>query len=101
MQVRVLQTENRQDEFSDSSDEQKCYSTEVSLAQLPVFHVTSPQRIMKCDAGIHEETCTHVVLSGNTIMFQSFGERLVLHGILLPTWVLGWQSIWVPSTMQQ
>ena len=29
---------------------------------------------MKCDAGIHEETCTHVVLSGNTIMFQSFGE---------------------------
>ena len=46
-----------------------------------VFHVTSPQRIMKCDAGIHEETCTHVVLkrSGNTlfcpatqVMFQSF-----------------------------
>ena len=23
------------------------------------------------------------------------------HGILLPTWGLGWQSIWVPSTMQQ
>ena len=34
-QVRVLQTENRQDEFSDSSVEQKCYSTEVSLAQMP------------------------------------------------------------------
>ena len=37
-----------------------------------VFHVTSPQRIMKCDAGIHEETCTHVVLSGDTTMFRSF-----------------------------
>ena len=51
---------------------------------------------MKCDAGIHEETCTHVVLSGDTTMFPGFSERLVLHGILLPTWVLGLQIIWIP-----
>ena len=31
---------------------------------------------MKCDAGIHEETCTYVVLSGDTTMFPSFGERV-------------------------
>ena len=31
---------------------------------------------MKCDAGTHEGTCTYVVLSGDTIMFQSFGERV-------------------------
>ena len=31
---------------------------------------------MKCDAGIHEEPCTCVVLSGDTMMFQSFGERV-------------------------
>ena len=29
---------------------------------------------MKCDAGIHEKTCTFVVLSGDTTMFPSFGE---------------------------
>ena len=39
-----------------------------------VFHDTSPQRIMKCDACTHEETFTYVVLSGHTTMFPSFGE---------------------------
>ena len=34
-----------------------------------MFHDTSPQRIMKCDADILEEPCTFVVLS-------SFGERV-------------------------
>ena len=41
-----------------------------------VFHDTSPNRFMKCDAGIREETCTYVVLSGDTIMFPGFGERV-------------------------
>ena len=36
-----------------------------------VFHDTSPQRIMKCDADVHEETSTCVVLSGDTTMFPS------------------------------
>ena len=31
---------------------------------------------MKCDAGIHEETCTHVVLSCDTTMFQDIGEHM-------------------------
>ena len=35
--VRDLQTENRQDECSHSSVAQKCNSTEISLAQMPVF----------------------------------------------------------------
>ena len=41
-----------------------------------VFHVTFPQRISKCDAGIHEETFTRVVLSGDTTMFQDIGEHI-------------------------
>ena len=53
---------------------------------------------MKCDAGFQEETCTHVVLSGDTTMFPGFSERLVLHGILLPTLVLGLQSIYLQSS---
>ena len=28
------------------------------------------------DADVHEEMCTYVVLSGNTTMFPSFGERV-------------------------
>ena len=39
-----------------------------------VFQDTSPQWIMKCDAGTHEETFTFVVLSGDTTIFPSFGE---------------------------
>ena len=35
-----------------------------------------PQRIMKCDAGIHEEMFTRVVLSGDTTMFQDIGEHM-------------------------
>ena len=39
-------------------------------------HDTPPQRIMKCDADVHEEMCTYVVLSGDTTMFQDIGERM-------------------------
>ena len=35
-----------------------------------VFHDTSPQRIMKFDADVHEEMCSYLVLSGDTTMFQ-------------------------------
>ena len=41
-----------------------------------VFHDTSSQRIMKCDADVHEEMCTYVVLSGDTTMFQDIGEHM-------------------------
>ena len=41
-----------------------------------VFHDTSSQRIMKCDADVHEEMCTCVVLSGDTTMFQDIDEHM-------------------------
>ena len=28
------------------------------------------------DADVHEEMCTYIVLSGDTTMFPSFGERV-------------------------
>ena len=49
--------------------QQRFIGTEVRI-----FYDTSPQRIMKCDAGTHEGTRTCVVLSGDTTMFPSFGE---------------------------
>ena len=33
-------------------------------------------RITKCDADVHEQMCTSVVLLGNTTMFQDIGERM-------------------------
>ena len=41
-----------------------------------VFHVTSPQMIMKLDADVHEEMCTYVVLLGDTTMFQDIDEHM-------------------------
>ena len=41
-----------------------------------VFHDTSPPRIMQCDADVHEEVYTYVVLSGDTTMFQDIDERM-------------------------
>ena len=41
-----------------------------------VFYDTSPQRIMKFDADVHEEMCSYLVLSGDTTMFQDIGEHM-------------------------
>ena len=45
---------------------------------------------MKCDAGIHEETYTYVVLSGETTMFQGIGERMPNE--LAKVLGMGWRS---------
>ena len=97
-QVRDLQSENRQDECSQS-------------LTVPLFRIVPskfhwhrthsiPRHLLP---EVHEvrrwytRGNVHARLSGET-MFPGFSERFVLHGILLPTWGLGWQSI-VPSTM--
>ena len=60
-QVRDLQTENRQDECSDSSIAHKGCSIVVSSAQEPEYSTSHPpEDHVKCDTGIHEETCTRV-----------------------------------------
>ena len=41
-----------------------------------IFHDTSHQRIMKCDADVHVEMCTSVVLSDDTTVFQDIGEHM-------------------------
>ena len=68
--------------FSAGSMHEQFHCAERSFQQLfigkaaRVFHDTSPQRIMKCDADVHEEMCTCVVLSGDTTMFQDIGEHV-------------------------
>ena len=42
--------------------------------EVRIFHDTSLQRVMKCDACTHEGTRIYVVLSGDTTMFPSLGE---------------------------
>ena len=45
---------------------------------------------MKCDAGIHEETYTYVVLSSETTMFQGIGKRIPNE--LAKVLGMGWRS---------
>ena len=61
------------------------FQQRFSGTEARVFHDTSPQRIIKCDAGMHEETCAHVVLSCDTTMFQGIVERMPNELAALPT----------------
>ena len=60
-----------------SSIAQKGCSSNFSLAKKPEYSTTLfHQRIMKCDADVHEVMFTYIVLSGDTTMFQDIDERM-------------------------
>ena len=58
------------------SSSRKVVPATIHWQEARVFHDTSHQRIMKCDADVPEERCTYVVFSGDTTMFPGFSEHM-------------------------